>query len=528
MATASVDISGAAHVGELSPERKPAKGLTQKAYLNAFSTLLDYAAKVVVLSIVTPILLAVLGRSLFGVWQMLSRLVTYMQAADGRPTQALKWVIANRQAVDDDDEKRRHVGSALGVWLIFLPFIASVGIVLVWIAPLVTKVPIEMYATVRFTFALLVINFLLTNLVALPESVLRGMNLGYKRMGLQAGLTVVGGALTVGALYTDSGLIGLAGAQIILMALTGVLFWLVVKKYVPWFGIARPRLQEVKSFLKLSIWWFAWTTINRLLTASDIIILGIVASTTDVTTYALTSYAALTLIHIISMLVGSVTPGLGGVIGQKQFERAAALRGEMMRVSWLMLTATGATILLWNRSFTHLWVGGDNYAGFWPNLLIVMAMVQLVFIRNDAFVIDLTLQLREKVIMGGVAALLSIILSALLIPSWGITGLCAGLIVGRMLLTISYPLIVNKHLEQHSRLSLKSLVRPGLTMILIFTGAGYLGERLLMDNWIIWLACAGSSFGIAMMLALFAGLSADTRRPLLKRLKMVRSLRPAR
>src|SRR3712207_7312324 len=45
------------------------------------------------------------------------------------------------------------------------------------------------------------LGFLLTQLVLLPEAVLRGMNLGYKRMGLQAALSVVGGCLSVGALY---------------------------------------------------------------------------------------------------------------------------------------------------------------------------------------------------------------------------------------------------------------------------------------------------------------------------------------
>lgn len=528
MATASADISTATEVREREQERKPGRGLTQKAYLNAFSTLLDYGAKVIVLSIVTPILVAGLGRSLFGVWQMLSRLVIYMQAADGRPTQALKWVIAHDQSLTDDDAKRRHVGSALGVWFIFLPVIALAGIVLVWLAPIITKVPAEMYSTIRLTFALLVVNFLLTNLIALPESVLRGMNLGYKRMGLQAGLSVVGGVLTVGALYIGSGLTGLAGAQIILAALTGVLFWVVVKKYVPWFGIARPRFAEVRSFLKLSIWWFAWTSINKLLMASDIIVLGIVASTSAVTTYALTSYAALTLLQLTSMLLGSVTPGLGGVIGQKQYEKAAQLRGEMMKMSWLMLTAMGATILLWNRSFIFLWVGAEHYAGLWANLLIVVVMVQFVFIRNDAFVIDLTLQMREKVIVGAVAAVLSIVFSALLIPSWGITGLCLGMIAGRLILTVSYPFIINSQLEQPRKLPLKSLVRPGLTMGLVFGVSGYLGEALLADNWIVWLIAAGGSFGLALCVALFAGLDADSRKPLLKRLKMIRTLRAAR
>ncbi|HYG79725.1 MAG TPA: oligosaccharide flippase family protein [Pyrinomonadaceae bacterium] len=526
MATASVEIQTQTEAVEQA--RKPARGLTRKAYLNAFSTLLDYGAKVVVLSIVTPILVSSLGRSLFGVWQMLSRLVSYMSAADGRPTQALKWVIAHDQAVEDDELKRRHVGSALGVWLIFLPVITVVGLALVWVAPVVTKVPEEMYWVIRLTFGLLVVEFLVTNLAALPESVLRGMNLGYKRMGLQAGLSVVGGVLTVAAVYAGAGLVGLAGAQVILGALTGVLYWVVVKKYVPWFGVARPRFKEVRSFLKLSVWWFAWSSINRLLMASDIIVLGVVASASAVTTYALTSYSALMLLQLTSMLLGAATPGLGGVVGQRQFEKAARLRTEMMRMSWLMLTATGAAILLVNRSFVNLWVGPEHYAGFWPNLLIVLVMVQFMFIRNDAFIIDLTLQMREKVILGAVAAVISIGLSAFLIPAWGITGLCLGMMAGRLILTVSYPLIVSRQLEQPRRLPLRGVIRPALVTALVFAASGYLGQSLVINNWFVWLLCGGASFGLALGVALFTGLNADARGPLVKRLMMVRTLRSAR
>jgi len=332
----------------------------------------------------------------------------------------------------------------------------------------------------------------------------------------------------VAAVYAGTGLVGLGWAQVITGALTGALYWAVVKKYVPWFGIARPRWAEVRSFLKLSVWWFAWTSINRLLMASDIIVLGVVASTTAVTTYTLTSYSALMLLQLTSMLLGAATPGLGGVVGQKQFEKAAKLRGEMMRMSWLMLTATGAAILLVNRSFINLWVGPEHYAGFWPNLLIVLVMVQFMFIRNDAFIIDLTLQLREKVILGAVAAVLSIGLSALLIPSWGITGLCLGMVAGRLILTVSYPLIVSRQLEQPRRLPLRGVIRPGLVMALVFAASGYLGQLLTINNWAVWLVCGGACFGLALGVALFAGLNADARRPLVKRLMMVRTLRSAR
>ena len=62
---------------------------------------------------------------------------------------------------------------------------------------------------------------LLGGLASLPESVLRGMNLGYKRMGLQAGLSLVGGALTAGALYAGLGLAGVANGAMVLDVGTG-------------------------------------------------------------------------------------------------------------------------------------------------------------------------------------------------------------------------------------------------------------------------------------------------------------------
>ena len=76
-----------------------------------FASLLDAVVKGGVLAVVTPMVVNGLGSSLFGVWQILGRLITYVHAADGRPTQALKWVIANQQVVDDDEAKRRMLAA---------------------------------------------------------------------------------------------------------------------------------------------------------------------------------------------------------------------------------------------------------------------------------------------------------------------------------------------------------------------------------------------------------------------------------
>ena len=508
---------------EIKPkaDSRPIRRLNQKAYLNAVSSLIDFSARLLVNLVVTPILVSGLGSMFFGVWQILSRLISCISAADGRPTQALKWVTANRQASDDYASKRRDVGSALCVWLIFLPILTIVGIILIWLSPIITKVSSEQYLVVRFTCTLLVINFLLIGLIALPESVLRGMNLGYKRIGIVASITVLGGALTAGAIYLGFGLVGIAGAQIVISILTGFTFWLVVRKFVPWFGIARPKLTEVWHFLRLSSWYTVWTLVNKLLLMSDLVILGLVTSATTVTTFVLTSLPAQTSVNVISIIVGAVIPGLGGVIGKKQYDEAAGYHNEMMANSWLLVTAIGSTILLWNRSFIYLWVGAEHYAGFWANILIVLVAVQLVFIRNDAFVIDLTLNLRRKVILGAIGAFLSIGFAVVLTSYLGIIGLCLGLMGGRLILTISYPLLVSSFLGRSFRVQLISLFRPGLVTGIIFAISGYLGQQLLANNWIEWFAYTIMSFGLILCSGFIFGFTYKQRWQLTDRLKSI-------
>ena len=64
----------------------PESSLTRRACLTAVASFLDYSAKIGVSLFLTPFLVDGLGRSLFGVWEVLVRLVGYLSIADGRPT----------------------------------------------------------------------------------------------------------------------------------------------------------------------------------------------------------------------------------------------------------------------------------------------------------------------------------------------------------------------------------------------------------------------------------------------------------
>src|SRR5438309_12034668 len=112
------------------------------------STLFPYTTLFRSSLVLTPLLVDRLGAGLFGVWEMLGRLAGYLAAIGGRPAEALRLVVANRQAAPAEDH-RRALGAALVVWLIFLPLAVAAAAVIAWVAPAITAAAPALPATLR-------------------------------------------------------------------------------------------------------------------------------------------------------------------------------------------------------------------------------------------------------------------------------------------------------------------------------------------------------------------------------------------
>jgi len=497
--------------------------LMKKASLNALASVLDYAARLLAGFVMTPFLVAGLGDYGYGVWQVLGRLVGYVSPASGRPSQALKWTIAKLQFSTDYEEKRRQVGSALQVWFLFLPVLTLGGAVLTWFAPVWLRSSPALTWSVRAAAALLVVDMIMTSLTEVPRSVLQGENLGYKRMGLSAGLVFVGTGLTALALWLEAGLVGVATAELARTLLTGLLFLQVTRAYVPWFGAARPLKGAVRQFLGLSGWFLAWNLIMQLMRGSDVVILGFFGSPELVTGYSLTRYAPETIVSLVAIVVFGITPGLGGIIGAGKLDRAIRVRNEIMTFTWLLMTCLGATILLWNAALVRLWVGPQYYMGALSNLLVMVMVGQFVLIRNDANIIDLTLDLRRKVLAGLFSTSLSVVVAALAV-GWlrmGVVGLCASFIASRLMLSLGYPWLVGRFLGVPLRDQLRSAVRPALVTALLFGVATGASRLLLAAS--LWELMPGSGLTLLVTAAtaFYGGLSHAQRERLLRRARNI-------
>jgi len=381
-------------------------------------------------------------------------------------------------------------------------------------------------ATVRLAAATLVVDAALFSLFYLPQSVLQGENLGYKRLGLSVFLVLASKAILVAVVYLGFGIVGMAVATVAGTVLWGLAYVYIARTQVTWFGIARPSLAEVRGFVRLSWWFLLWNLVMQVMQAGDVVVLGIVASPVLVTTYTLARYLPQAITVAVATLIFAIMPGLGGLIGAGDLGRAVKIRDETLSLVWFMTTVAGATVLLWEESFLRLWVGEQYYPGTAVTLMIMLMALQFALVRTDANIIDLTLKLRRKVLLGTLSAAVSVSLAWLFLAvlDMGIVGLALGFVLGRSILSVSYPLMIGRLLGIPPQRQVRGMMRPALVTGALFVCSSGLSTLHLAGSWIALLLGGAATSAVIAIVAFFGGLSAGLRRTVWKRLRKVARL----
>lgn len=502
---------------------RPSATLTRRASLNALAAVIDYTARIVIQLVLAPIMLGALGDAGYGIWQVLQRLIGHATPANGRPGEALKWVVAQGQHSEDREAKRQQVGTALVVWLLFLPLVGVLGGVLAWLSPDLVHSSATHAGEVRAAAALLILNLMVLGMGSVPQSVLQGENLGYRRIGLSTAILFVGALLTAGALWAGWGLTGVAASTCVATALSGYTYLRIVRAQIPWWGVARPVKGAVRGFLGISTWFLLWNFVMQAIKGSDMIVLSAVGGVTLVTTYSLTGYVPQAVSDTVFMVISATMPGVGGLVGAGELRHAARVRAETMVLSWLVAVSAGAVVIVWLPQFLTLWVGAKYDAGALATVLISVMVLQLALIRVDSNVIDVTLRVRAKVLLGLFSVGLSAGLALLFVGplGLGIPGLVAGFVLGRLPLTFSYPWLVGRLLDLVPTHQVAAVWRPLATSVALLGGAIWLRAHVQASGWVSLVLLGLLTTGATLGLAAGAGLDRAQRRRVRVRLLRV-------
>jgi O-antigen/teichoic acid export membrane protein len=244
--------------------------------------------------------------------------------------------------------------------------------------------------------------------------------------------------------------------------------------------------------------------------------------------YTLTRFVADALSNVLVNPLSGVQPGLGQLIGGGEFARAVRARNEYMAFNWLVLTAAGVAIILWDRSFVGLWVGHKYFSGELTAVLVVLLTAQFVLIRNDSYIIDLTLNVRRKVLLGVLSTALAFAAAAIFVKAFhmGIPGAALGFLVGRSIMTVAYPHLIGKALGHSLGEQLRGSIRCIAATAALFTVAILLAPHVVANGWVRLIVKTGVTVALVAPLAAWIGLNGLQRKRLWKRVaRLARGVR---
>lgn len=498
------------------------ENIRQRAYLNSVTAWIDTVVKLVVRFIIDPIIISFLGGTLYGVWQILNQLNSYLATADLRAATALKWIIAKERTVRTDHELKQSVSSSLFTNVLFLPLYLLAGVIIIYIAPFVTKVESGQFLLVRQTSAIMVFSFILTQFFFLFESVLTGMNLSYKRMGFRAVITIIRGVLIYILLRIGFSIDGLAIVSVFTSIATGLTFAWIVKKVVPWFGFVKVKIKQVFDFVKLSGWFMADKIVTLLNESIDLILLGYFAGPEYAASYTVSRFVIQALVSLFRSGQGAITPGITRFIGEKQFEKIIYFRKSMIIMNWFVLGIAGTLVILLNKSFVSLWTEQHLFAGFYETFLIVLFTLLKSLQTIDGSIITMNLDLKKKILYSSVSAVITIVLAAFLIPVLQINGLLLALIIGLLFQIIVFSLLAEKILDMKGFIYDLFFSRLSIITLIILSSSIYFAQQIVANNWFALILFGLISLVIVGSISWFLALNKTNRRFIIENVRRIK------
>ncbi|MCK1341638.1 hypothetical protein IVB38_38070 [Bradyrhizobium sp. 38] len=487
--------------------------------LNAIALYVNFGVLALLGLFINPLLVQSLGAADFGTWKSLLRLLDLSGVADGRATQALKWIVAHRSRDNDEFELRRAITASIIMWLFWLPvLLLAISAVIYFLPSLINGLAADHLSVARWTALILGSNIILSAMVGIPDAVLIGTNQGYRSTVITTVFVVLSSAAMLVMAQAGYNLPTLALITLMTGMLNGLCTWLVARRRIAWWGLAKPARSDIVRFAGFSNWTSVWGLVQLLLISSELLLISFLSGPIAVTKYTFTSYAVQFALSICLMTGSAVTPRLGGLIGARDLKLAGSLVNQTREILLAIMTVSGAGILLLNRTFVSTWVGPEQYMGDHINALMVIAFLQLAHIRFEAQVQDVGLDISRKVLVGLASACLSLLLAGLCYYAFGsLESLYAGLIIGRLPASFVLPQLVAK-LVPISPYNRRGIIGLGITAI----GAILIAPFFNQHGWLAFSLTSALILIVLSGLSLACIVSPETRSVICKRWLPVR------
>ena len=459
--------------------------LKKTTLFNTLSSWLDTLTKILIELFTKPIVVGLLGSNLFGIWQVLNQLNSYMGTVDLRTGTSLKWFISRNRTTVEDSEIRKTFSAALISNLLFLPIYIIIGIALIWISPQILKASSDQVNLIRLTTSFLVLGFIIDQYSFMLQSVIVGMNLTYKKFGIRSLMVILNGFMVILLLKLGFSLPTLAILSIFVSLANGLIYFWILKTYVNWFGFERPTRASIFDFFLLTSRFLFLKVVDILNDSSDLILLGFFAGSEYVTIYVISKYLILGLSQIGTVAMTAIVPSFSIFVGENKLDKVVTVRNYLINFNWYFLTIIGLNVIFFNKQFVKLWTEESMFIGSVENVLLVVIVILKNVQSVDASIIATTLKIKEKIMATLCSAIVTILVASLLIAEYKILGLLIALLIGSLISTFSFAILAQKKMNSKKFLSELFSFRKLLVLLIFFLAALKVELFYEINSWLL-------------------------------------------
>ena len=393
--------------------------------------------------LLTPVILHAIGSDAYGLWVLVTSLVSYGFLLDLGVSATLTKYVAEHVARGELEDARRYVATAVRLQMLLGGLAFLLALLLAALLPTVLQVDDELRRDIP-TLVVLMGATVGLSLAGSPQTaVLRGLQRYDLANVLVVTNTLVTAAGILVVLQAGAGLVGIVGVTVPATVITAALGIVLVAKATPviritWRGGSWPHGRRILHF---SAPIFAVQIAGVLQSRTDEFVIAALMSVGSVTPYALGRR-----LSEIPQIVGDqalkiLLPISSELEAGRETTRLKAAFVAGTRIALALVAPMGLVIALLADAILVAWVG-PAFADPGPVVAILAAGVVLdATLWPSAYVLQGIGRHRPLALIAVISGVVNVALSVLLVGPLGLTGAAIGTLVGHglgVVLTVPY------------------------------------------------------------------------------------------
>lgn len=452
----------------------------------------------------TPIMLAILGQSEYGLYSLSNSVISYLSLLQFGMGSAVIRYIAKYRATDEKEKANQITGLFTIIYIFFAVLVLFVGCIFTLLSPVIFSEGLS--ETEISKMKILIIIMSLSTAFSFISVVFSSIINAYEKFIFKKTtdiiLTILAPLFNLLVLFLGYESVGIATVSLIFqIVVLPIYMWYVAKRL----GIKMKFVKPEKAFLLelffFSIFMFLSSIADLLFWSTDNVLIGAMIGSTAVAVYNVGGVFTNLMRNLTSAINDVFVPKVTMMVAvDKSNTELSELMIRVGRLQYLIVSLLASGFIVFGHVFIHYW-SGDVYAGaYWVSLVTFLPSA-IPILQNIAFGV-IVAQHKHKFrcyIYFGIA-ILNAISTFFIIPYFGYIGaaICSGVsyIIGHgIILNIYYKSVIKLDIFGFWMNILKMSFIP-----VIITVIGYWIVNILIPWNIILMLVEGIGFVLVFIL----------------------------